>query len=168
MGVLGTCGNMRLVRQPQDEVLLFEPGLLLDASSITAAYRRLDSHRDSNHYYHPRILHVDPHLTRNQLRQVIIDYESTIPNHHNQHRTVELDGFGALRRNRKKRKEYRLPEDRREECEPLEWQTQRFLSCNNIHEMYLDDLKFINCGGSRCAFEFRDNDGASQVLKVQK
>jgi hypothetical protein len=48
-----------------------------------------------------------------------------------------------------------------------EWQTARFLSCNQVHETNMKSIRFINCGASRCAFQFNDIDGTAQVLKTQ-
>lgn len=65
------------------------------------------------------------------------------------------------------RRDPHIDVDGRQECAPMEWQTKRFLSCNSMHEMYLEGLTYINCGGSRCAFEFPDMDGTPIVLKVK-
>ena len=57
--------------------------------------------------------------------------------------------------------------DPRPECAPLEWQTKRFLSCNSLHEVHQDGLGFVNCGMSRCAFEFIDMTGVRTILKMK-
>lgn len=52
-------------------------------------------------------------------------------------------------------------------CVPFEWQTQRYQSCNTMHETQLSGLTFITCGSKRCVFEFVENDGTPRVMKVQ-
>eukprot|EP00978_Attheya_sp_CCMP212_P030469 scaffold112105_cov49-Attheya_sp.AAC.2 len=45
-----------------------------------------------------------------------------------------------------------------------------FPTCSRVHETNTQDMEFINCGGSRCAFKVKD-DGTSQasfVFKIQK
>uniref|UniRef100_A0A7S2XKY8 Protein kinase domain-containing protein n=1 Tax=Attheya septentrionalis TaxID=420275 RepID=A0A7S2XKY8_9STRA len=45
-----------------------------------------------------------------------------------------------------------------------------FPTCSRVHETNTQDMEFINCGGSRCAFKVKD-DGSSQasfVFKIQK
>lgn len=52
-------------------------------------------------------------------------------------------------------------------CVPFEWQTQRYQSCNTMHETALSGLTFITCGSKRCVFEFVEDDGTPRVMKVQ-
>ena len=43
-----------------------------------------------------------------------------------------------------------------EECEPMyEWQLEGFPTCNAFHEINMKELRVINDGGSRIAFEFK-------------
>lgn len=54
-------------------------------------------------------------------------------------------------------------------CVPThKWQLPEFgpSSCNTMHEIMSRELKFINCGSSRCAFEIQDEKGHSMVLKI--
>lgn len=59
-----------------------------------------------------------------------------------------------------------------EECTPTrKWQLLQFgpSTCNMLHEMAIDDdLEFINCGGSRCAFQVHDMNGLAVTLKTFK
>lgn len=46
-----------------------------------------------------------------------------------------------------------------DECGLLhDWQLPKNMpmSCNLLHEMAMNDLEFINCGGDRCAFKVAD------------
>ena len=41
-------------------------------------------------------------------------------------------------------------------CEPMyDWQLKSYPNCNNVHELNLQQMKLINSGGSRIAFEMK-------------
>ena len=48
--------------------------------------------------------------------------------------------------------------DNSNNCEPMyNWQLQSFPNCNKFHELDLSTMRFINSGGSRSAFELRED-----------
>lgn len=56
-------------------------------------------------------------------------------------------------------------------CVPMhKWQLPQFApsSCNIMHETASQDLEFVACGGSRCAFRIEDAQGNSMILKTPK
>ena len=43
-------------------------------------------------------------------------------------------------------------------CEPMyDWQLQSFPNCNKFHELDLSTMRFVNSGGSRSAFELKED-----------
>ena len=41
-------------------------------------------------------------------------------------------------------------------CEPMyDWQLKSYPNCNNVHELNLQQMRLINSGGSRVAFEMK-------------
>lgn len=54
-------------------------------------------------------------------------------------------------------------------CESMHpWQTKQSYSCNNLHDLDLTEIQFINCGSSRCAFSVVTTDGSTKAtLKIQ-
>lgn len=57
-------------------------------------------------------------------------------------------------------------------CIPFgDWQLSKYAPStgNTLHEVWSnDDIRFINCGGSRCAFAVTDQEGNQVVLKTPK
>ena len=59
-----------------------------------------------------------------------------------------------------------------QECVPMfKWQLPQYgpSTCNLLHEsIRTSDMQFINCGGSRCAFQIQDSHNIPVVLKTPK
>jgi len=112
----------------------------------------------------PRIIRYAPQIIRydfdtNEAVPLLRD-----PDFKYKHRHIELDYRKPQQEEDSgKKRPAKIPK-----CIPMdEWQTARFLSCNNVHETNVKNIRFINCGASRCAFKFHDIDGTAQVLKTQ-
>jgi hypothetical protein len=106
----------------------------------------------------PRILRFD--FQTNEVTSLV-----NHPKYKHKHRHLSLD-YNKLPEEQgggKKKDSNKVPL-----CiEMEEWQTAHFLSCNQVHETNMKSIRFINCGASRCAFQFNDIDGTAQVLKTQ-
>jgi len=54
-------------------------------------------------------------------------------------------------------------------CEPMyDWQLKSYPSCNNVHELDLSTMRVINTGGSRIAFEMKQQLDGRETKFVYK
>ena len=59
--------------------------------------------------------------------------------------------------------------DNSDNCEPMyDWQLESFPNCNKFHELDLSTMRFINSGGSRSAFELKEETNGSVNKFVYK
>ena len=94
---------------------------------------------------HPRRVTLEPLIGRKRIR---FEMDSTPPDApiptqrwHDLNALDYLDGY---------------VEGHEDECEPMyEWQLEGYPSCNAFHEINMKELRLINSGGSRTAFELK-------------